>query len=344
VPFTSPCMPPGAGGGHFTDGARDGVRVAVKIDTRGASAVTLSVRWVTMRTTTVDGQPAAHACAVPGSDEQLWEMTAAFLAAGLAVGEQVVYLDDGTADSVLERLVDDRVPVRGPLANGQLTVVEAEQTRTVFHAPVRDTAVLLATMIDDAVGEGYAGFRMTGQFSSGLVRTDGLHLADYDGVLDSVLAGRPARVLCLYDRHRYPDDAIARLRAMHHIELDAPALYDDNLLRITRTAPFRLRLAGEIDHSNRPTVLRLVATTLDEALRSHSSPAALEFDLSSLRVLDVAGAVGLVHAAEGFPETHRLGLHGVRPGVLRVLDRCGAPFAAQLDVTAHPGDLPGGPR
>jgi hypothetical protein len=27
----------------------------------------------------------------------------------------------------------------------------------------------------------------------------------------------------------------------------------------------------------------------------------------------------------------------VRPGALRVLDRCGAPFAAQLDVSAHPG-------
>ena len=67
------------------------------------------------------------------------------------------------------------------------------------------------------------------------------------------------------------------------------------------------------------------------------APAALELDLSSLRFLDVAGAVGLVHAAEEFPEAHRLSLTGVRPGVLRALDRCGAPFAAQLDVTAHLG-------
>lgn len=296
-----------------------------------------------MRTTTVDGQPAAHACAVPGSEEQLWEMSAAFLAAGLSVGEQVVYLDDGTADAVLERLVDNHVSIRGPLADGQLTVVDAAQTRAAFHSPVRDTAVLLSSMIDSAVDGGYTGFRMTGQFSSGLVRSDGIELADYDAALDAVLAGRPARVLCLYDRHRYPDDAIAVLRAMHRIELDAPALYDDNLLRVTRTGPFRIRLAGEIDHSNRPVVLRMVATTLDEALRSHSAPTALEFDLSSLRFLDVAGAVGLVHAAEGFPETHRLALHGARPGVLRVLDRCGAPFAAQLDIDAHQGD-PAGPE
>ena len=160
-------------------------------------------------------------------------------------------------------------------------------------------------------------------------------------MIDTVLTGRPARVLCLYDRHRYPDDAIERMRAQHRIEIEAPALYDDGLLRVTRLGPFRMRLAGEVDHSNRPVVARMIAATLDEALRSDDPPAALELDLSSLRFLDVAGAVGLVHAAEEFPEAHRLALSRVRPGVLRALDRCGAPFAAQLDVTAHPGVSPG---
>ena len=96
-----------------------------------------------------------------------------------------------------------------------------------------------------------------------------------------------------------------------------------------------------MDHSNRPVIARMVAASLDDALRSDDAPAALELDLSSLRFLDVAGAVGLVHAAEEFPEAHRLSLTGVRPGVLRALDRCGAPFAAQLDVTAHLGVSPG---
>ena len=184
---------------------------------------------------------------------------------------------------------------------------------------------------------------MTGQFNSGLSAPDGVGLADYDAIIDTVLAGRPARVLCLYDRHRFPDGAIERMRAQHRIEIEAPALYDDGLLRVTRLGPFRMRLAGEVDHSNRPVVARMIAATLDEALRSDDPPAALELDLSSLRFLDVAGAVGLVHAAEGFPEAHRLALSRVRPGVLRALDRCGAPFAAQLDVTAHPGVSPGLP-
>jgi anti-anti-sigma regulatory factor len=290
-----------------------------------------------MQTTMVDMRSTAHACAVPDSDEQLWEITAGFLAAGLTAGEQVLYLDDGTADAVLERLVDDRVPVHGPLADGQLTVVDAAETRRMLRGPVRDAAVGLAARIDSAVAAGYPGFRVTGQLSHGLGRADGVPLGDFDTAFDTVIIGRPARVLCLYDRHRFPDDAIERLRALHRFEIDAPALYDDNLLRVTRTAPFRIRLAGEIDHSNRPVLHRLVASTLDEALRSHVAPSVLEFDVASLRFLDVAGAVTFVHAAEGFPESHRLALRGVRPATLRVLDRCGAPFAAQLDITTHPG-------
>jgi len=71
-----------------------------------------------MQTTTVDDLSAVHACAVPGSDEQLWEMSARFLGVGLTRGEHAVYFDDGTIDAVLERLVDDHVPVDRPLADG----------------------------------------------------------------------------------------------------------------------------------------------------------------------------------------------------------------------------------
>ena len=290
-----------------------------------------------MQTTRVDARSALHACAVPESDEQLWEMTAAFRGAGPRAGPPGLYSAAGPIPAGLARRGDDRVPVSRPLAEGQLTVVDAAETRRVLRGPVRDAATSLATEIDRAVGAGYPGFRVTGQLSSGLGRADGVALGDFDIAFDAALTGRPARLLCLYDRHRFPDRAIEALRALHPFELDAPALYDDNLLRVTRVAPFRIRLAGEVDHSNRPVLYRLVSSTLDEALRSHDAPPVLEFDVSSLRFLDVAGAVTFVHAAEGFPESHRLALHGARPAVVRVLDRVGAPFAAQLDVTAHPG-------
>jgi anti-anti-sigma factor len=277
-----------------------------------------------------------HACAIPVSDEQLWEMTAAFVAAGLAAGEQVVYFDDGTVDGVLERLADDRVAVAESLRDGSFAIVSPDTTRATLRSPPPQVQELICSTVDGALERGYTGIRVTGQFNYGLRRAGGASLLEYDDVFDEVVRVRPVRVLCLYDRRRFPEGAIEELRARHHTELVVPAIYDDNLLRITSVGPGTARLAGEVDHSNRPRIRRLLETALDQALRSHAGPTDITLDLSSLRFVDVAGAVSLVHAAEEFPSSHRLVLTGVRPRVLRVLDRCGAPFAAQLVVQSRP--------
>lgn len=298
---------------------------------------------VTGSATTVEhGAPAAHSCAVAVSDEQLWEMTAAFLADGLAADERVLYFDDGTSPHVLDRLADDRVSVRRPLADGQFAIVPTEATRAALSSPVEAVEQMLHSAIDDSLERGWAGFRMTAQTTHALRAAGGVGLPEYDAGLDRVLAARPeARALCLYDRIRFPAEMVEIMRAQHVHEAQAPAVYDDGLLRATRAGAGRIRLAGEVDHSNRPVLGRLLDSALDDALRSHSAGPEIVLDLASLRFLDVAGAVRLVHAAEGFPSTHRLVLDRVRSRVVRVLDRCGAPFAAQL--TVHRRDDAGHP-
>ena len=285
-----------------------------------------------MTRTVEDIQSVDHACAVPVSDEQLWEMSAEFVAAGLTSREQVVYFDDGTAESVLERLADDGVDVDKPIAEGRFEIVPPEATHSALRRPPPAVAEIISRTIDDALAQGYAGVRLTGQFDYALQRPGGASLVEYDAVFDEVIRGRPARMLCFYDRRRYPEAVIEQLRARHHTEVVVPAIYDDSLLRITCTSPASVRVAGEVDHSNRPRIRRLLESALDQALRAPVSPTEVTLDLSSLRFLDVAGAVALVHAAEEFPSSLRLVLTGVRPRVVRVLDRCGAPFASQLVV------------
>jgi anti-anti-sigma factor len=285
-----------------------------------------------MTRTVEDLRSVDHACAVPVSDEQLWEMTAEFVAAGLDRGEQVVYFDDGTSAHVLERLADDRVLVGPSIEDGSFAIVPPDATRTTLRSPLPAVAEIVTATVDGAVAQGFSGVRLTGQFNYALQRAGGVSLAEYDTVFDDVSRERPVRILCLYDRRRFPDGAIDEMRARHHTELVVPAIYDDGLLRITAIGPAAARVAGEVDHSNRPRIRRLLEAALDDALRSHSAPPDITLDLSSLRFLDVAGAVSLVHAAEEFPSSHRLVLTGVRPRVMRVLDRCGAPFAAQLVV------------
>jgi anti-anti-sigma regulatory factor len=284
--------------------------------------------------TTVD-----HACAIAESDEHLWEVTAAWLAGGLSCGERVLYFEDETADRVLERLADDRAPVRQAIGDGQLLVVPTERTRQVLGGPVDELERLLIGQIDESVTRGWPRVRVTGDTCSALLPSGGAErVVAVERAAERVLRSRPTtRLLCRYDRRRWSERAIDEMRRMHDTEVVTPAAYDDNLLRVTRTGPGRVRLAGEIDHSNRVHIRTLLDSMLDQALRSHSDPTDIELDLSSLRFLDVRAAVGMVHAAEEFPSTHRLQLTGVRPRVLRLLDRCGAPFAAQLGVDPHPG-------
>jgi anti-anti-sigma factor len=295
-----------------------------------------------MTTTVEDCRSVDHAIAVPESDEQRWQMSAEFLAHGLTRGEQVIYFDDGTSERVLERMADDGVAVAGPLREGRFSIVPSggglSSSDEVAHT-VRAT-------IDSALAAGYPAVRMTGRLAF-LLRRGGRSapeygVADFDRVLDDVVRDRPAHVLCIYDRSRYPEDVVEAMRAVHRTEVVAPAIYDDGLLRITAVGPGAARVAGEVDHSNRPRIRKLLEAALDRALRMPDAPADITLDLSSLRFLDVAGAVGLVHAAEEFPNAHRLVLTGVRPGVQRVLDRCGAPFASQLVVRVRNDQPPSG--
>lgn len=277
--------------------------------------------------------PSSHVLTVPVSDDQLCEVTAEFLAGGLAAGERVAYFDDGTADAVLARLCDDGVEVDPALRSGQFQLVPGEFTRAALLAPLDELPGLLEHNIRSALDDGWAGLRFTGQMSHGLTRPGGQVLDEYDRILGETITGRPAHALCVYDRLRFPDELVARMREIHPEELARTALYDDGLLRITADGPAGIRLAGEVDHSNRPQVRRVLGRIVDRMLRGETDADVLGVDLSSLRFCDVAAAVSVVHAAEELPVTLRLDLHDVRPGTARLLDRCGASFASQLDIS-----------
>ena len=283
-----------------------------------------------------------HACVVPDSDEHLWEVTAAWVAQGLATGDQVVYYEDESAQRVLDRLADDRVAVRDAIDDGQLVIMPTAATRSALAQPVETIERIMAAQIDRSAAEGWPGLRLAGESGPGMLVRSGLgKVIAHEERVEKLLGDHPTtRMLCRYDRRYFDDDAVVAMRAVHGTELVTPAVYDDTLLRITRSCPGVVRLAGEVDHSNRLQIRRLLDATLDDALRSHSAPTDITLDLASLRFVDVAGAVCLVHAAEEFPSTHRLILTGVRPRIVRVLDRCGAPFAEQLVVTPYEDHRP----
>jgi anti-anti-sigma regulatory factor len=279
-----------------------------------------------------------HQLVVPVSGEQLREQSSAFVAGGLSAGEQVSYFDDGTAADVLERLADDGVDTAEPLRTGQLRVVPPEVTRAALLGRPDELGDLLDGAVDAALGGGWRGLRFTGDLAHGLERPGGVLLPEVDGVVDRLVRERPARVLCVYDQARFPSWLIDRMRSLHRREIPNGSVYDDGLLRITRGRGGIARLAGEIDHSNRQQVRRVLEPMRTATLRSASGQVDLVLDLASLRFVDVATAVSVVHAAEEMPSSHRLVLTGVRARLWRTLERCGSTAASQLEIRPRPGD------
>lgn len=279
-----------------------------------------------------------HTCMMPESIEHVWEVTAAWLAGGLSAGERVVYFEDESADAVLERLSDDRVPVEAVMKEGQLVVVPTEATRASVATPLDQVEDVLRHLIEESLQQGWPGLRMNGETAPGMLAVCGLDsLVRYETIINRVLGEHPAaRLLCLYDRDVFDAEAVAAMRAVHPSELVTRPIYDDTVLRVTAVGPGRIRMAGEVDRSNSTLIRSVLSSALDQSLRSRHDLADITLDLHSLRFLDVGGAVELVHTAERFPSTHRLVLTGVRPRLLRVLDRCGAVFADQLVVEPRP--------
>ncbi|MGE3284796.1 MAG: MEDS domain-containing protein [Pseudonocardia sp.] len=279
------------------------------------------------------GTTVRHACAVAVSDEHLWELSAHYIAEGLAAGEHVVYLDAGTIHQVQARLEDDGVCADAAIAAGRLTVVAPDALHDLQSGSADDLEKALHEVVEDVLAQGFEAVRITGEASHAVRRPGGLGPLDHENAFGRVLDLHPElQMLCIYDQQRHPPALLATLREMHAHEITAPSVYDDGLLRIVRTSVGGVRLAGETDHSNRGILDRLLASVLDETLRSPTGIACVTADLASLRFLDVAGAMAFIHAAEQFPTTHRLVLRGVRPRVHRVLERCGALFTPQLEL------------
>jgi len=289
-----------------------------------------------------------HVCAVPESVEHLGEITSGFVAHGLARGEKVLFFDDdGAADGLLRRMTEDGHEIGEPLRVGQLEILPEEDTRRTFRTPLPDIHAGITGEVTRALDAGWTGARITGQMHGALDPGASGTLPEYDGLLARLIRENrdSLAALCTFDHVHFPDESIDIMRALHRDHLAVTGAYDDGLLRIVRLGIGHARLAGEIDHSNRPKITSLLHQALDGTLRSADAPTDIGLDMASVRFIDVASAVALVHAAEGFPSTHRLVLHRVRPRVQRILDRCGAAFSPQLafDDAPPPVGPPGAP-
>ncbi|GAA2597520.1 MEDS domain-containing protein [Actinomadura fulvescens] len=257
-----------------------------------------------------------HLCLACDNDAERHAVLLAYIRDGLRARHKVVYLaGERRPDETLARLVraapgpDEAAVLAGAAQTGQLTirpVVEAFLATGRFDPGA--SVALLGAEIDQALAQGYAGARITGDNSFAL-RGSGRFGTFEDGCRRTFGApGVRAMAICQYDRRWFDDEQLRRLEACHDGRVGVDDVYADGVLTITPTfTPPGLRLAGAVDESTLPAVRRALRRVGGRG--SH-----LCLDLSALEFCDMEGLQVLVGASQsGTGMDRQVVLRGVPP-------------------------------
>jgi anti-anti-sigma regulatory factor len=269
-----------------------------------------------------------HACLTFGEEEELLDLTSAFVRDGLKSGLKVVWLSDALPQ--LAELGRRGVEVPSDGGRGQLVTARCEGQLLSGRAFRADTALSwLSRQVESAREDGFPGLRVAVDMGWALRPVAGIEeLPKFEEGIAAALAGTAASVLCQYDRERFDPVTLASVAGSHTRSVAAATYHADAVLRICRQyAPPGIRIAGEIDYQAEEAL----ALALAEAVRLGGDVvvnlAALAFAdarctamiADAVRTMAAAGTVVLwcqPPVAAGFA---RLGVDGI-PGVRLAAD------------------------
>ena len=192
--------------------------------------------------------PGDHVCALYANEQQLIETVAPFLADGLARGERCWYLPAADeAERLTIALERHGVRVAREVARGALTMSSNAAYGVAGAFDPEETLRVFSDAIEQALNDGFSGFRAAANMSWALDLHDGSErLIEYEALLRSLFSTARATGLCLYDRHRMPlaviDGALAThplIRAEH--AFTANPFYDPAVRALPASSPAAVR-------------------------------------------------------------------------------------------------------
>ncbi len=207
-----------------------------------------------------------HACLTFGEDEELLDLTAAFVRDGLAAGLKVVWLSDAASQLAAGELTRRGVDVEAAVGRGQMTAAGCEGRLLSGQAFRADAAVgWMVRQVELSREAGFPGLRVAVDMGWALRPVTGIEeLPRFEEGVAAVLGGGTASVLCQYDRGRFDPVTLASVAGFHTCSVAAATYYADAVLRICRQyAPPGIRIAGEIDYQ----AAEPLALALAEAVR-----------------------------------------------------------------------------
>jgi anti-anti-sigma regulatory factor len=270
-----------------------------------------------------------HACLTFGEEEELLDLTAAFVRDGLAAGLRVVWLSD-TAPQQAAGELERRGIAAGPaLERGQLAAAGSEGRLLTGQAFRADAAVgWLARQVESSRRAGFPGLRVAVDMGWALRPVTGVEeLPRFEEGITEILGGGTASVLCQYDRGRFDPVTLASVAGFHTRSVAAATYYADAVLRICRQyAPPGIRIAGEIDyHAAEPLALALA-----EAVRLDGD---VTLNMSALAFADAPCTAMIADAVRTVAASRAVVLR-CRPSVAARLDRLGVAGLARVRLVS----------
>ncbi|MGP4022180.1 MEDS domain-containing protein [Actinomadura sp. 3N407] len=252
-----------------------------------------------------------HLALLFDNDEERRSIMAAYARDGVRAGHKIIYISDGVpAPDVLGWLLSERADVTGPaprdraadlaaaMEAGHLVVRTAEET---FLASGRfdpaESIELIATEVDLAYVQGYAGVRIAGEARFSLRRWPGTEqFGEFEQMLDDAFmtSDVKAMAVCQFDRRWFDDARLAAVETRHMGRVRVDDYHDDGSLRITPIfSPPGAELAGVIDGSTRPAAEAVLASiTTRTGLLCLDLGGVTACDTDGLRLLTGAGRPG----------------------------------------------------
>ena len=263
-----------------------------------------------------------HACLTFGEEEELFDLTAAFVRDGLASGLKVVWLSDA-APQLVDELARRGVAVQAAVGTGQMTPAGCEGHLLSGQAFRADAAVgRLIGQMESSRDAGFPGLRVAVDMGWALRPVTGIEeLPRFEEGITAALGGTAASVLCQYDRGRFDPVTLASVAGFHTRSVAAATYHADAVLRICRQyAPPGIRIAGEIDYQAEEPL----AQALAETVRLDGD---IVINLAALTFADARSMAMIADAARTMAVS--------RTVVLRCLPEIAAGFT-RLGVTALP--------
>jgi DNA-binding response OmpR family regulator/signal transduction histidine kinase len=177
-----------------------------------------------------DVGPGDHLCCLYETEEEHRAVLAPFLCQGLERGEKVLYITDArTAATVIRYLRDEGLDAESYLTRGQLKILTADDAylkQGVFDPEGMIT--LLRTETEQALAEGYAALRVTGEMTWALRGLPGSErLIEYEAKLNEFLPSSSCLAICQYDRQAFGADLLLDVLSTHPIAVVGTEVYDN---------------------------------------------------------------------------------------------------------------------